>query len=141
MSEMVIAIPLLFLFMAGIIQFAILFLSYVQFEHACGESARQYVAGIMDENSLSNKIYENLGYFQSFFDKDSLSVIIQEPKSTASEALDNVRSAIQFIPFSIKYEGYEWSINIRCRPPFFTKILFPDGIPLHTVMQVYRYPK
>jgi hypothetical protein len=127
--------------MAGIIQFAILFLSHVQFEHACGEAARQYVAGLADENSLDKRIFENLGRFQSFFDKNSLSVSIQEPRSTAAAILDKTISAIRFIPFIIQYQGHEWSVNIRCRPPFFTKILFPDGIPLHTVMQVYRYPK
>src|SRR5258708_14934152 len=141
MSEMVIAIPVLFLFMAGIIQFSILFLSYVQFEHACGESARQYAAGIMDENSLGDKIYENLGRFQNFFDKSTLFVSIQEPRSTAGEVLDKTRDAIRFIPFTINYEGHEWSIHIRCKPPFFSKVLFPNGIPLPTAMQVYRYSK
>jgi hypothetical protein len=141
MTEMIIVIPILSLLMAGIIQFAILFLSYVQFEHACGESARQYAAGMIDENSLNNVIFDNLGHFKIYFDEDSLTVTRQEPKSTAGAVLDETMAAIRFIPFVTNYEGYEWSINIRCKPPFFARILFPDGLPLHTVMQVYRYTK
>ncbi len=139
--EMVLAIPVLFLFIAGITQFAVLFLCYVQFEHACGEAARQYSAHIVEKDSLGPAIRKNLGYLGRYFDLASLSVKIQEPGNTAAEALDKVRKTIFLIPFAIKYDGSEWAIGINARPPFCFGPLFPRGIPFHTVLQVYRYPQ
>lgn len=141
LAEMVLAIPILFLFVAGISQFAIIFLCYVQFEHACSEAARQYAAHIVEKDSLGPAITDNLGYLSRYFDLHSLTVQIQEPRGTADEALDKITNAVSLIPFSIKYGGYEWAIDIKARPPFCFKPLFPHGIPFHTVMQVYRYPK
>ena len=141
LTEMVLSLPILLLFTAGIVQLAVLFLSDVQFEHSCGEAARLYAAGVIDEDSMAHQIYANLGHFQRYFDPDSLSVSIQEPRSTAAAALDRARSAISFIPFTINYEGYEWRVGIRCIPPFFFKVLMPQGVAFHTVMQVYRYKR
>ena len=141
LAEMLISIPVLFLFAAGIIQFAILFLSYVQFEHACGEAARQYSANLIDKDSLGPQIEENLGPLQRYLDLDSLRVTAQGPRSTTGQVLEKVRSFLSAIPFALKYEGSEWSIDINCRPPFFFAVIFPRGVPFHTVMQVYRYPR
>ncbi len=138
--EMLIALPLLCLFSAGIIQFAILFLSYVQFEHACGEAARQYAAGIIGKDSLEPEIENNLGYFRGYFDLYSLTATIQQPQSAPDRVLNNVRNIVSKIPGGLTYDGYEWSVNINCRPPFFFAAIFTGGIPFHTVMQVYRYP-
>jgi hypothetical protein len=139
LSEMLISLPILFLFGAAILQFAILFLSYIQFEHACGEAARQYVAGIIDQDSLSPQINESLGSFGRFFMPNSIVVTIQEPRSKADAVFDKVRSSISRIPFTINYEGYEWAVDAKCRPPFFFNALFPNGVDFHTVMQAYRY--
>jgi Flp pilus assembly protein TadG len=139
-TEMLIALPILFLFAAGIIQFTILFLSYVQFEHACGEAARQYAAGTIDKDSIETKIEDNLGYFSSCFDLYSLTATIQQPQSTPDSALNDVRNTVSKIPGGLTYDGYEWAVDINCRPPFFFAAIFADGIPFHTVMQVYRYP-
>ncbi len=141
LAEMVLSIPLLFLLIAGIAQFAVLFLCYVQFEHACGEAARQYTARIVEKDSLGPAITDNLGYLGRYFDLASLSVKIQEPGGTADEVLDNVRNAISLIPFTINYDGAEWAVDINARPPFCFRPLFPHGIPFHTVLQVYRYPQ
>jgi len=141
MIEAVLAIPILFLFAAGIILFTILFTSRVQFEHSFGEAARQYAAGLIDKDSLGPKIHENLGSFQRYFDNNSLTVTTQTPRSMASSALDQTRNAIHFIPLTLNYDGYEWAVDIKCTPPFFFATFFPAGIPFHTVMQVYRYPR
>jgi Flp pilus assembly protein TadG len=140
LTEMVIALPALCLFAAGIIQFAILFLSYVQFEHACGEAARQYAAGMINKDSIEIKIEDNLGHFRNFFDLYSLTATIQPPQSTPDSVLNDFRNIVSKIPFGLTYDGYEWSVDINCRPPFFFALIFPGGIPFHTVMQVYRYP-
>jgi len=140
MAEMVICIPILCLLMAGIFQFGVLCTSRVQFEHACGEAARQYAAGLIDKDSLGPKIYENLGSFQKYFDSQSLTVTIQEPQSTANSVMDKVRNAVRLIPFIIDYDGSEWKVDIQCAPPPLFKLLFPGGITFHSVMQVYRYP-
>ena len=141
LTEMLLSLPILFIFAAGIIQFAILFLSYVQFEHSCGEAARQYCANLINKDSLSPKIYENLGFFQTYFDRQSLTVTTQQPRSTAAAALERARKAIQHIPFTVNYEGYEWAVDVKCKPPVFFKVLFPNGVNFHTVMQTYRYKR
>ena len=141
MAEMLVALPFLCLFVAGIVQFAVIFLCDVRFEHACGEASRQYAAGIIQRDSMAPVIRENLGSFQRHFDLDSLTVSIQEPSSTAGEKLDEVRSKLSYIPFTLNYDGYEWSVGIRVHPPAFFRLIFPQGLPLHTVMQVFRYPR
>jgi len=141
LTEMLISLPVLCLFVAGILQFTILFLSYVQFEHACGEAAREYAAGLIDKDSLKPKIKENLGMLQRYFDPGSLRVADQEPISKANLALDKVRNAISAFPFLINYEGCEWSISIYCKPPFIFSSIFPHGILFQSVLQVYRYRK
>ncbi len=140
MVEMLICIPILFLFLAWIVQFFILFESRVQFEHSCGEAARQYCRGLIDKDSLGPKIYENLGSVQKYFDPQTITVTIQQPSSTADSAIDKVRNAVRFIPFTLNYDGYEWAVDANCAPPFFLKIIFPSGITFHSIMQVYRYP-
>jgi hypothetical protein len=140
MAEMLICLPILFLFLVGLVQFSILLAARVQFEHSCGEAARQYCAGLVDKDSLGPSIYKNMGYFQKYFDYNSLTVTTQQPQSTADSKMDEVRNAIRFIPFTINYDGCEWAIDINCTPPFFFEIVFPNGIAFHTIMQVYRYP-
>ena len=140
LSELILAIPLLFLFAAGIIQFSIVFLSYVQFEHACGEAAREYAAGIVGKDSLTPGIIDNLGYFTRYFDLSTLSVEPRAPGSAASNAFENVRRSIGIIPHTLNFDGAEWNIKIRCRPPYFFTVLFPQGLPFKTILQVYRYP-
>jgi len=140
LAEMLISIPLLFLFAAGIIQFAVLFLADIQFEHACGEACRLYCANILSGDSLEGEIWTDLGSWNRYFDRDSLNVSARPPRSTADSTLAMVRSAVHFIPFLGVYEGNEWKIQIRCHPPLFFAFLFPHGVVLKTAMQAYRYP-
>ena len=141
LSELTLAIPLLFLFAAGIIQFSIVFLSYVQFEHACGEAARQYAAGIGEKDSIAPRVIENLGYFRRYFDSSTLSADPQAPQSAASKTLEDIRRFTGILPHTLNFAGVEWKIKIRCRPPFFFAVLFPKGLLFETVLQVYRYPR
>lgn len=141
LSEMILSIPLLFLFAAGIFQFGILFLSQVQFEHACGEATRLYAAGLTDKDHLGPRIQENLGAFRSYFDMSTLRVQPQRPRSPAAALADNVQSGLSMIPFVSKIEGCEWSVQVQCKPPFLFSIIFPKGVPFHTTLQVHRYPR
>ncbi len=141
LTEMVLAVPLLFLFVAGLIQFAVLFLSYVQFEHACGEAARTFAAGQIDKNALDSKIIENLGSYKKFFDTHSLEVKPQSPRGGFAGLLEKIRGTLSIIPFTLNYSGVEWWIQIKFLPPFLVQTLFPDGIPFRTTMQVYRFPQ
>lgn len=143
MAEMVIAIPLLLLLAAGMVQFAILFLSSVQFEHACGEAGRLYAAGIVNKRSLQPRIVEGLGGYRRFFDLDSLQVSTEFPSSKTASVLQKTHDALTSIPavqWGFDYDGAKWRVSIRCKPPFLFKPLFPEGIPLTTTFQVYRYP-
>ncbi len=138
--EIILALPILLLFVAGISQLAVTFLCYVQFEHACGEAARQYAAGTINKDALGSRIANNLGNLSGYFDIGSLDIRIQTPSNNAEKALDKVRHSISYFPFVPHYEGYEWSISIKVHPPFLFKLIFPNGITFRTVMQVYRYP-
>jgi Flp pilus assembly protein TadG len=152
MTEMLVAIPLLFLLAAGIIQFSVLFLTYVGFEHACGESAREYCAGMVGQDALGPSILRNTGYFARFLDPGSLNIMTQKPGSVAVSALNAVSGltgslnavartipALPTVDFSGKYEGCLWRVSVCCRPPAFFGLLFPRGIVLRTTLQAYRY--
>ena len=72
MTEMIIVIPLLFLLAAGMIQFTFLFMAKISFEHACGQSARDYAFKKIDPTLLSEDIWKNLGSEQVFFSKETI---------------------------------------------------------------------
>ena len=139
LTEFLIVVPILCLFAAGILQFAILFLADIQFEHACGETARRYCAKQVDENSFEGEIWMELGAWGRYFDRSSLRVSTQPPSSAAHAILNTVQTSMRFIPFLKGYEGAQWKVQIRCRPPLFFAVLFPRGVPLNTELQAYRY--
>jgi len=141
--EMIVAIPLLFLLAAGMIQFTLLFLAYVQFEHACGEAARQYAAGVISKGSLRPQITRELGTYSRYFDIDSLSVTVAVPGTSTASNAEKTRNAMGNIPMvhrGSNYDGAKWKVRARFRPPFFFKLIFPDGVPFSATLQVYRYP-
>ncbi len=142
LAEMIISIPLLFLLAAGMIQFTLLFLSYIQFEHACGEAARQYSAGMISKGSLGPQITRELGNYSRFFDIDSLSVAILSPSSPTG-TLDETRNSMGNIPavqWGFNYDGAKWKVSVQFKSPLFFKLIFPRGVPFSTTLQVYRYP-
>jgi hypothetical protein len=143
LAEMIVAIPLLFLLAAGMIQFTLLFLSYVQFEHACGEAARQYAAGVINKGSLRPQITQELGDYRRFFDIDSLSVAAVAPASSTAAIAEKTRNAMGNIPmvqWGFNYDGAKWKVRVQFKSPFFFKLIFPEGVPFSTTLQVYRYP-
>jgi hypothetical protein len=140
LAEMVMVIPLLCLFAAGILQFSLLFLSYVQFEHACGEAAREYAAHLTDKNAIGTRITTHLGRWGRYFDQNSLKVTPHNPESALGKTAEITRKILTAIPLTMSYSEAEWMITIHFRPPYLFAPLFPNGIPFHTVMQVCRYP-
>lgn len=149
MAEMVLSIPVLFLFAAAVFQFALLFLSYIQFEHACGEAGREFAAGLVEKDGFGPEIIGNLGSFQLFFVQNSLNITVDQPHSMASSAFSDVSNIVGSLnsaahtfhlsSLSAKYEGYFWTVAIKFKPPAFFRLLFPDGIDLKTSMEIYRY--
>ena len=143
LAEMIVSIPLLFLLAAGMIQFALLFLSYVQFEHACGETARQYAAGSIIKGSLGPQITRELGTYRRFFDLDSLSVATIEPSSPTGPILEKTKNAMGTVPmvkWGFNYDGAKWRVTVQFRAPLFFKLIFPRGVSFSAILQVYRYP-
>ena len=152
LAEMVLSIPVLFIFAAAIFQFALLFLSYVQFEHACGEAAREFAAGLVEKDALGPEIISNLGRFQRFFIQDSLNLSVRQPHSIAVSAVSRVSNIVSRLNnvarsfrstknmnFSTSYEGFLWNVDIKFKPPAFFRLLFPAGIDFRTTMETYRY--
>ena len=65
------------------------------------------------------------------------------PASATAAISEKTRNAMGNIPmvhWGFNYDGAKWKIRIRFRPPFFFKLIFPEGVPFSTTLQVYRYP-
>lgn len=150
LAEMVLSIPLLFLMIAGMVQFSLLFLARAQFEHACGEAARQYASGLINNDSLKNEIWDNLGAYQNFFEKNSIQLTSDSPSSPIdrvasrfgrwlsplSQALRNVGVDT---PFS--YGGFKWQVTAKCKISSFFVLIFGQGVVFKTQLAVIRFPK
>ena len=153
MVEMVLAITITFLMLAGVIQLSILFEARVQFDHACGEAARQYdTRSINTDEEFQTEIWDNLGYFKQFFDKSSIQVTAEEPTDALSSWMATNQKGLGFLDdiFSMagkaknlifNYSGRKWTVTINCNPPVFFALLFPNGVPFQTQLAVLRYPK
>ena len=146
--EMLLAIPLLFLLTAGAIQFNILFQARCAFDKACGEAARQYAANLLnDAPSITNAIWNDLGPYQSYFNKQSLNLASQTSQTTIADTALNSLSALGFAPivskfksYVINYSGQSWSITIFCTPPSLVAVIFPDGIQFQSQLSLIKYP-
>ena len=144
--EMVLVLPLLFLLIAGAIQFTILFQARTAFDKACGEAARQYSAGKLT-NSLfiTNAIWNDMGSFQSYFVKSSLNIVTQTPEASIADTFFNSFDALgpwaqKVKSYFINYTGQTWTITINCIPPSLVAIMFPAGIPFQCQLTVLKYP-
>jgi hypothetical protein len=148
LTEMLIVIPLLFLFAAGMIQFSALFLAKTSFEHACGQAARNFAAGNLDSSEFSKNIWDNLGRYQRFFDQGTLIVIQGQTSSLVSQDfLNNLDNTSRFGPYLSKiksillnYTGQKWNVVINYKSPPLFGLIFPTGIPLQTDLAVLKYP-
>ncbi len=150
MAEMLLSIPILFLFMAGIIQFSILFLAKTQFEHACGEAAREYSAGIINRTEVKREIWENLGSYQEKFDQNDIKISESRPsspidrlQSTFGTFLIPLTHALRNLgvdtPFS--FGGYKWEVTANCEIAPYFQALFPKGVIFKSQFAVVRYPE
>jgi hypothetical protein len=150
MSEMLLGIPILFLFMAGMVQFTLLFLAKIQFEHACGVAAREYSAGLVDHNHLKNEIWENLGNYQSYFEQNNIRVLAGSPSSPIDQVMSRLGGFLTPLthvlhgigvdsPFN--YGGYQWEITAHCEITPFFEPLFRQGVNFKTKLAVLRYPE
>ncbi|HTA76426.1 MAG TPA: TadE/TadG family type IV pilus assembly protein [bacterium] len=145
LTEMMIAIPLLFLLTAGTVQFAILFQARCAFDKACGEAARQYAAGrINDQTAITNILWQDLGAYQNYFSQQSLTLSTQSPQTTMADTFLNHLSFLGAFTSQIKsyifnYAGQNWTFTISCTPSFMT-IIFPSGIQFHSQISFIKYP-
>jgi hypothetical protein len=148
--EMILSIPLLFLLMAGMVQFTLLFLAKTQFEHACGEAAREYSAGLINPDRVKNEIWENLGNFRSYFNQNDIQVSAGSPSSPVDQLKSHfggfltplshvLRDVGVDSPFS--YGGYTWEITARYEMTPFFEPLFRQGVIFKTKLAVLRYPE
>jgi Flp pilus assembly protein TadG len=144
--EMLLVIPLLFLLTAGAIQFTMLFQARSAFDKACGEAARQYAANkLKDSSSITNAIWNDMGFYQSYFNKQSLDISTQVPQATIADTFFNAIDVLGPLASKIKsylinYAGQSWTITIYCTPPSLITVIFPNGIPFQSQLTVLKYP-
>lgn len=144
--EMLLVIPLLFLLTAGAIQFAILFQACSAFDKACGEAARQYAANqLIDSSAITEAIWNDMGFYQSYFNKQSLSISAQAPQTTIADIFSNSVDAFGPLATKIKsylinYTGQTWIVTIYCTPPSSVAVIFPNGIPFQSQLTILKYP-
>jgi Flp pilus assembly protein TadG len=144
--EMLLVIPLLFLLTAGAIQFTMLFQARSAFDKACGEAARQYAANqLKDSFAITNAIWNDMGFYQSYFNKQSLTISTQAPQATIADIFFNAIDALGPLASKIKsylinYAGQTWVVTIYCTPPSLVAVIFPNGIPFQTQLTVLKYP-
>jgi len=157
LTEMLIAIPLLFLLAAGAVQFAILFQARNAFDKACGEAARQYAANrITDSTSLTLVLWQDLGSYQSFFNQGSLALSTHPPQTTIVDTIVKgadtfmgtfvgsvsffCPAASKLLPPYINYTGQSWTVTVNCTPPPLVAVIFPNGIQFKSQLTVLKYP-
>jgi len=145
LTEMVLAIPLLFLMTAGMIQFSLFFLAKTTFEHACGQAARNFAAGNLDTDSFSSQIWENLAADQRLFNHSSLVVTQTSAQSLIANSFLNQTGSLGSFISKIKdsllnYNGYKWIISIQYNSLPLFGIIFPNGIAVKTELAVLKYP-
>ncbi len=144
--EMLLVIPLLFLLTAGAIQFTILFQARSAFDKACGEAARQYAANqLKDSSAITDAVWNDMGFYQSYFNKQSLNISTQAPQTTIGDTFFNAIDALGPLATKIKaylinYTGQTWIVTIYCTPPSLVAVIFPNGIPFQSQLTLLKYP-
>jgi Flp pilus assembly protein TadG len=144
--EMLLVIPLLFLLTASAIQFTMLFQARNAFDKACGEAARQYAANqLNDSSAITDAIWKDIGFYQSYFNKQSLSISTQAPQTTIANTFFNAIDSLGPLAAKIKsylinYTGQAWTVTIYCTPPSLAAVIFPNGIPFQSQLTVLKYP-
>jgi len=141
-SEMLIVVPLLFLLAAGTIQFSLIFLAKIQFEHACGEAARQYAAGLLrTDYAFKSVVWENLKPRQNHFIRGSINISVGKTSAYRDPLLGGNAQFLNAVSKNVlDYDGEKWTVVIRSSPPPFFSLIFPDGIPFASTLAVLRHP-
>jgi hypothetical protein len=141
-SEMIIAVPLLLLLAAGAIQFSLIFQAKVQFDHACGEAARQYAAGLLrTDYAFKSVIWANLNPRQNYFIRDSIDVSVAKTSAYRDKLLSGSGQFLKPVTKSVMdYDGEKWTVIIRSNPPPFFGLIFPKGVPFSSTLAVLRHP-
>ncbi len=139
---MLIVIPLLMLLAAGLGQLTLLIQEKIKFENACWKAARQFALGQFNSPEMENNVWENLGSDQRYFEKSSINISYQQPKTLLG---GDLRSRLGFLGSVMKeglfnYGGADWTITVRYRAIPLLGALFPDGILFQTRLAVLRHP-
>lgn len=142
LSEMLIVIPLLLILAASLAQLTILIREKIKFENACGLAARQYALGQFSQGEISSAVWADLGNEQRYFDKGSISISTQEPKTLFG---GDLQSRLGFLGSVMKeglfnYGGGDWTITIRYRSFPLLGALLPNGFLFQTRLAVLRHP-
>jgi len=151
MLETLLALPLILLMAGGIVHFTFLFLAKVQFEHACGEVARKYVAGTLDPERFPEGIFQEFGPFKGLFSTGSITVqVLNEgidptpgKERSPEEELSKVRlprGTHPLLPTPLDYGGGLWKAEARVVTPRFFLPLFRNGLVLSTEFSALRHP-
>jgi len=144
--EMLLVTPLLFLLTAGAIQFTVLFQARSAFDKACGEAARQYAANqLKDSSAITDAVWNDMGFYRSYFDKQSLNISTQTPQASIADTFFNAIDTLgplasEIKSYLINYTGQTWIVTICCTPPSLVAVIFPDGIPFQSQLTVLKYP-
>jgi hypothetical protein len=152
MAETLIILPLLLLLSAGAFQFSLAFLAKVRFEHACGEAAREYAAGLLQEKEITKGVIDRLGAWASFFVPGSIHARAQSAGSRGLPSPPNgpgplgrsgpIRQGIQApIPLLMDYKGQSWQVQARIRPNLLFIPVFKDARILRARFFIARHPK
>jgi hypothetical protein len=149
MVEMVLSIPLLFLMIIGMIQFTLLFLAKVQFEHACGVAAREFASGTVNNGQIKTEVWNNLGAYQIYFEKNSIQLVSEKPSSPIGNFVSRfgrwlspltriLRNIGVDTPFS--YGGFKWQVTAKCKIFSWFGVLLGRGVNFKTQFAVMRFP-
>jgi Flp pilus assembly protein TadG len=144
--EMLLVIPLLCLMIIGIVQIALLFQAENAFEKSCADASRKYAAHLLQTPSdITIDIWNNLGSYQNYFQKQSLNLSNQAPNSTIVDTFMNNVGPLgpllsRIKSYLINYSEQNWTITINCQPSSMTTLLFPSGIQFKSQLSFLRYP-
>jgi hypothetical protein len=146
LTEMILVVPLLALMLAGTIQLTLLFQAQITFDKVCGDVAREYAAGLInDPSSFGAELWLRLGSYQGSFDKNSISIDCQAPTPTLTDAiLQKIDAAgpiaAEVRSYLVNYGGHTWTAHINYIPLFYPSFVFPNGIKFQSQITLLRYP-
>lgn len=142
LNEMLIVIPLLMILATGLSQLTIMVQEKIEFENACGRAARQFALGQFSSSDIGNTVWVDLGPAQKYFEKDSINIYTQQPKTLFGGDLQAKFGFLGGLAKDglVNYGGADWTIAIRYRAIPLLGALFPNGVLFQTHLAVLRHP-